>query len=67
MLPSHDDYDANTKATVKFTNAIGQPVQVTDANTNNSYYTYDPFGNLLTAKDPSGNQTATHSIFAASE
>lgn len=32
-------------------NALGKPVQVTDAAGSNTYYTYDPFNNPLTIRD----------------
>lgn len=48
--------DANGKVTTKYFNALGQTVQVQDPGGGNTYYTYDPFGNLLTTTDPLNNK-----------
>lgn len=44
------------QATSETRNSQGQKISVTDALTNLTQYTYDPFGNLTHTTDPAGNQ-----------
>jgi RHS repeat-associated protein len=43
--------DPKGGTTMQLSDALGKPVQVTDAAGSNTYYTYDPFSNLLTTRD----------------
>jgi RHS repeat-associated protein len=55
--------DSMGKSTIKQHNAIGQVERVTDPNSALTNYSFDPFGNLLTTKDPANNTiTNTFSI-----
>lgn len=49
--------DALNHSTTRIQNSQGQLVQVTDADYRNTYYSYDPFGNLIRVNDAAGNVT----------
>lgn len=53
---THTQTDPLGNTTKRYLNAIGQVKQVRDDLTNDNFYTYHPFGNLLTATDPMGNK-----------
>lgn len=50
--------DANGHASTQVSDALSEPVQVTDANGGNTYYAYAPFGDVGTTQDPKGNIVA---------
>lgn len=50
-------YDANNHKTIRLKNSQGQLIQVTDAKLFNTYYSYDPFGNLTQTTDAKNNLT----------